>query len=168
MSPPTADPSLVVGRIAGAFGIRGELKCDPTSAGRTLFTPGAELQCTRGEERSNVRIAAVRSHKGRLLIRIDGVDDANAAESYAGAVLSAPRERIALIEGEYLDADLVGCEVVGKDGKGYGSVERVEHYPASDMLLVGGRMVPMVAAIVREIDLSRRRILIDPPAGLLE
>ncbi|HXO17783.1 MAG TPA: ribosome maturation factor RimM [Candidatus Dormibacteraeota bacterium] len=166
MSPPTDD--VAVGRIAGAFGVRGELKCDPTSAGRTVFFAGSELRCTRGGDSSTVRIASVRPHKNRLLICIDGVDGPEAAQDYVGAVLHAARDRVALREGEYLDADLVGCAVYGTDGREHGTVERVEHYPASDMLVVGGRMVPMVAAIVTSIELAERRIVIDPPAGLLD
>jgi 16S rRNA processing protein RimM len=102
-----------------------------------------------------------------LLIRVTGVEDANAAAGYAGALLYAPRAAISLHEGEYLDDDLVGCAVLGTDGKAYGNVDRVEHYPSSDMLVVNGQMVPMVAAIVIKIDLAARCILIDPPAGLL-
>jgi 16S rRNA processing protein RimM len=159
---------LVVGRIAGAFGIRGELKCDPTSAGRTVFSTGVSLRCERGEDNSTVRLASVRAHKGRLLIRIDGVDDAEAAGAYAGALLYAARESVALAEGEYLDADLLGCAVLGKDGAVYGSVDRVEHFPSSDMLVLGDRMIPMVRAIVTEVDVAGRRIIVDPPAGLLD
>lgn len=159
---------LVVGQIAGPFGIRGELKCDPTSAGRIVFSVGATLRCQRSGVSSPVRLTDIRAHKGRLLIRIEGVDDTEAAQEYAGAVLYAPREAVLLGEGEYLDADLVGCAVHGTDGSPYGAVEGVEHYPASDMLVVGGHLVPMVAAIVREIDPARRRIVIDPPAGLFE
>jgi 16S rRNA processing protein RimM len=75
---------------------------------------------------------------------------------------------VPLQDGEYFDEDLVGCAVYGKDKTAYGSVERVEHFPSSDMLVVDGRMVPMVGAIVKEIDVERRRIVIDPPEGLLE
>jgi 16S rRNA processing protein RimM len=110
----------------------------------------------------------VRPHQGRLLISLEGVADAEAAARYTGAQLYAARQEIALAEGEYLDDDLVGCSVCGKDGKLYGLVERVEHYPSSDMLVVAAGMVPMVGAIVLEIDLAHRRIVIDPPAGLLE
>lgn len=99
-------------------------------------------------------------------MRIDGVGDADAAQAYAGAVFYAPRDRIRLEPGEYLDAELVGCRTVGRDGREYGRVEAVEHYPASDMLVVDGTLVPMVAAIVRGIDLERREITLDPPAGL--
>jgi 16S rRNA processing protein RimM len=157
----------VVGRIAGVFGVRGELKCDPTEPGRALIVPQAQLQCARADNRSPIRIESVRPHKGRLLIRIEGVDRA-AAAAYAGALIYAPREAIALAEGEFLDDDLVGCAVLAIDGTACGSVERVEHYPSSDMLVVGGRMIPMVRAIVKEIDLERQRITIDPPAGLMD
>ncbi|MBV8489893.1 MAG: hypothetical protein JO199_05120 [Candidatus Eremiobacteraeota bacterium] len=46
-SPTTPNNEIEVGRIAGAFGVRGELKCDPSNAGRTLFAAGATLQCLR-------------------------------------------------------------------------------------------------------------------------
>lgn len=161
-------PDIAVGRIAGVFGVRGELKCDPSSAGRTLISPGAELRCACGADSRTIRVSDVRPHKERLLLRIDGVNDADAAAAYAGAVLYAPRERIPLANGEFLDDDLVGCSVESAEGTGYGVVERVEHYPSSDMLVVGDRMVPMVRAIVTEIDLPRRRIVIDPPAGLMD
>jgi 16S rRNA processing protein RimM len=163
---PTLANDVPVGRISGVFGVRGELKCDPTTPGRIVFSAGAELRCERGAESSTVRLTGVRPHKDRLLIRIEGVDDADAAQAYAGATLHASRERIELGPGEYLDADLVGCAVVGVDGTDYGVVGAVEHYPASDMLIVGATMVPMVAACVNQVDVVGRRIVIDPPAGL--
>jgi 16S rRNA processing protein RimM len=130
--------------------------------------PGAELRAALDAGSTTIRVASVRPHKGRLLIRIEGVADAAAATAYAGAVLYAPRSHVPLRENEYLDDDLVGCAVYGTDGTRYGTVERVEHYPASDMLVVDGRMVPMVRAIVAEIELDRRRIVVNPPAGLLD
>jgi 16S rRNA processing protein RimM len=102
------------------------------------------------------------------LIFLEGVDDMAAAEAYVGGELYASRARIELAPGEFLDADLVGCEVVGIDGRPYGSVECVEHYPGSDMLVVAGHLVPMVRAIVSTIDPANRRIVIDPPEGLFE
>jgi 16S rRNA processing protein RimM len=158
-----------VGRIAGTFGIRGELKCDPTIPGRIVFSAGVELTCERrGEPSSTVRIESVRPHQERLLIRIAGVGDPDAAKAYAGALLRAPRDWIDLEPGEFLDDDLAGCRVVGVDGRDYGTVGAVEHYPANDMLLVGKTLVPMVAAYVRDIDVEGGRIVIDPPPGLFD
>jgi 16S rRNA processing protein RimM len=150
------------------FGIAGELKCDPTNAGRIVFSTGAELRCEVNGVSRSIRLGSVRTHKGRLLVAFDGIEDADAAKAFAGAVLYAPRERIALAEGEFFDQDLVGCSVFGLRGEAFGDVERVEHYPASDMLVVRGHLVPMVGAIVRSIDTAARRIVIDPPAGLLD
>jgi 16S rRNA processing protein RimM len=165
---PNPASDVAVGRIAGVFGVRGELKCDPTSAGRTVISAGAQLRCRQRDVPSTIRIESARAHKGRLLIRISGVDDAEAAAAYAGAILFASRAEITLQAGEYLDDDLIGCAVYGIGGSAYGRVERVEHFPSSDMLVIEGRMVPMVAAIVTSIDLERRRIVIDPPEGLLD
>jgi 16S rRNA processing protein RimM len=129
---------------------------------------GATLRCERSGDSSTVRIAGVRAHKGRLLLQLEGVGVVEAARGYSGALLYADRRLVPLDRGEYFDQDLVGCTVCGTGGAEYGPVTRIEHYPASDMLIVGEKMIPMVAAIVLEIDLARGRITIDPPAGLLD
>lgn len=160
---------LPVGRIAGIFGIQGELKCDPTSAGRSLFARRESFRAQfPGGESAEVRVASVREHKGRLLIRLDGVQSANDAEAFAGVLLYADASRIVLEPGEYLDRDLAGCELYGENGKALGKVERLEHYPGSDMLIVNGQMVPMVAAFIKSIDIDAKRIVVDLPAGLLD
>ena len=159
---------LPVGRITGLFGVRGELKCDPTSAGRIVFLNGEELRIERNGKSETVRLTTVREHKGRLLITLDGVNDVTAAEKYIGATFYADRDQLDVGEGEFLDIDLVGCVVEDTSGKAYGPVERVEHYPASDMLVVGGRLLPMVKAFVRSIDTSKKRIVVEVPRGLLD
>jgi 16S rRNA processing protein RimM len=169
---------LPVGRIAGLFGIRGELKCDPTRSGRALFLPGAVLRCVlrqaqdgkepqddRGEV---VHIESVREHKGRLLIALDEAQDADEAEAYVGARFYAPREALDVADDEYLDVDLVGCAVAGTDGRDYGKVQRVEHHAGNDMLIVSGRMLPMVKAFIRSIDIGARKIAVEVPPGLLD
>ncbi len=129
---------------------------------------GADLRCEVNGRSQTVRIRTLREHKGRFLITLDGVNDATAAEAYAGATLYADRDRIELEPGEYLDVDLVGCVVRNVDGREYGPVQRVEHYPASDMLVIAGRMLPMVQAFIRSIDIDEKSIIVDIPAGLLD
>ena len=94
-----------------------------------------------------VTLESVREHKGRLLIALEQAQDATAAARFIGATFFAPREALDVEPGEYLDVDLVGCTVLDTNGRPYGSVERVEHYPASDMLVVGGKLLPMVARL---------------------
>ena len=165
--PQPAD-ELPVGRVAGLFGIRGEVKCDPTRAGRMLFSAGETLRAelADGDSRS-LSIEAVREHKGRLLLRFAAIDSPEEAETLTGATLYAPRARIELAPNEYLDADLVGCDLYGSGGLA-GTVERVEHYPASDMLVVRGKMIPLIEQFIKAVDISRKRIDVDLPEGLLE
>ena len=160
---------MPIGRIAGLFGIHGELKCDPTSAGRAVFSAGARLRCERSGESETVTIESVREHKGRLLIALEEAPDATAAQRFVGATFFAPRDALDVEPGEYLDVDLVGCAVVGADGRVYGSVERIEHFPSSDMLVIGGRLLPMVRAFIKQVDVEKKKIVVDDlPAGLLD
>jgi 16S rRNA processing protein RimM len=164
---------LPVGRVAGLFGVRGELKCDPTSSGRALFFPGAVLRLrpagyAQHDTTEAVHIESVREHKGRLLIALDEAPDATQAERFVGATFFAPREALDVGEDEYLDVDLVGCEVRSSAGIRYGEVERVDHFPGNDMLIVGGRMLPMVKAFIRSIDTRAKTIVVDVPKGLLD
>ncbi len=115
-----------------------------------------------------MHLESVREHKGRLLITLHEAPDATSAEKYIGAMFYAPREELDVAEGEYLDVDLIGCEVVSEDGTQYGRVSRVDHYPASDMLIVEGRMLPMVGAFIKSIDTANKSIIVDVPPGLLD
>jgi 16S rRNA processing protein RimM len=167
--PATQKSELPVGRIAGLFGIRGELKCDPTSAGRAVFSAGARLRAELDVGSEVVTIESVREHKGRLLIALEEAPDATSAERFIGATFFASRDALNVEPGEFLDVDLVGCAVVGTDGRSYGTVERIEHYPSSDMLVVNGRLLPMVRAFIKSVDVKKKEIVVDElPEGLLD
>ena len=156
--------------------MHGELKCDPTSAGRALFVPGAVLLlrgsvtlAPQNDGRVAVTLRSVREHKGRLLIALQEAENANTAQRFIGATFVAAREALDVGPGEHLDVDLVGCAVVDAAGRSYGSVERVEHFPASDMLVVAGRLLPMVSAFIKSIDTKKKEIVVhDLPSGLLD
>jgi 16S rRNA processing protein RimM len=154
------------------FGVRGELKCDPTPAGSSLFRNGISLTASGPDAADReVRIARVRQHKNRVLVAFDGIETPEAAEPLVGSILFAARERIELQPDEYLDADLIGCRLIDDDGRVLGTVTAVEHYPASDMLVIGParRLVPLLREFVRAVDLPHRRIAVAAlPPGLLD
>jgi len=157
-----------VGRVAGLFGRAGELKCDPTSAGRPLFNAGAAFRLVAIDGTpQDVIVHSVREHKSRLLLRLCGVESPEEAQVYVGATFFAEADRIQLEPGEYLDRDLAGCALYTEDGIELGIVQSVEHFPSSDMLVVSGRLVPMVSEFIKRIDLRERRIVVSLPEGLL-
>lgn len=165
---PTQQSDRYAGRIAGIFGLKGELKCDPTSAGRTVFSAGATLRCEIENISTTVTIESIREHQGRPLIRLTGVNNATGAERYKAAKFYAPREAFVLDEGEYLDEDLIGCTLIDPHGKHVGTVGALEHYPAQDMLVVGSARIPMVSAFIKAIDTNKKAIHVDLPVGLLD
>jgi len=159
------------GRIVGAFGLAGELKVDASRVGDDALRPGlAVTLCFDDGRTREATIAAVRRHKGRPLVRIDDIADANAAEALGHADLLIARDDAPLHDGEYFDADLVGCRLVDEDGADLGAVVQVAHYPAQDMLVIGPSraLLPLVRAFVARVDVARKQIHVTVPPGLLD
>ena len=165
---PTSDASA--GRVAGVFGLRGELKVAPSRIGEDALRAGLEVRARLrdGAERT-LQIRSLRRHQGRPLVAFDGIDDANAAEPLVGATLTIDRAVVDLASDEYFDDDLVGCALVDAAGATLGHVTAVEHYPAQDVLLLeNAAIVPLVRAFVKNVDVRAKRILVDLPSGLLD
>jgi 16S rRNA processing protein RimM len=144
--------------VGRAHGIRGEVAVTLTTDRVERVAPGSVLWA--GERR--LEVASSRPHQGRFLVHFDGVGDRSAAEALQGAVLSAERLDD---PGALWVHDLVGAEVVGTDGARLGVVAAVEANPASDLLVLdGGGLVPLTFLVSAEPG----RLVVDPPAGLLD
>lgn len=151
---------LEVGRIVKAHGIRGEVIVDLTSnRPDERLAPGSILSSDRGE----LEVKAATPHQGRWIVAFAGIPDRNAAEAHRGTVLSA--EPLEGDDGMLWVHELIGSEVFDLSGRSYGPVEAVEANPASDLLVLSGeRLVPMVFVKTQ----VPGRVVIDPPAGLLD
>lgn len=164
--------SVVIGRIGKPHGVRGEVSVEPrTDEPERRFAAGERL-VVEGTGRTLV-VAAHRWHQGRLLVRFDGMDDRDAAEAARGSVLTALVDVAELPEEEdsYYDRQLVGLRVLAADGSEAGEVTFVVHLPAQDLLEIrtprGTRLVPFVAALVPEVDLSAGTLTLADVEGLL-
>lgn len=144
-----------------------------TDEPETRFAPGAVLLVDTPA--AELVVDRAHWHSGRLLVAFRGVADRNAAEGLRGTLLHVDRADDAMPEedDEYYDSALVGCAVVLVDGTAVGVVDEVVHLPAQDLLAVRTPderdvLVPFVEAIVPAVDVPGRRIVIDPPPGLLD
>jgi 16S rRNA processing protein RimM len=165
---------LVVGRIAKAHGIGGEVSVDVrTDDPGHRFAEGSQLE-TDPAERGPLVVVSSRWHTGRLLVRFDGVADRNAAELLRGTTLVADSATSRTSDDDgYWDHDLVGLRVDDRGGAAIGEVTDVLHPPGSVVLVVrrDGRadaLIPFVSEIVPEVDLVGGRIVVNPPEGLLD
>ena len=165
---------LVVGRIAKAHGVTGEVAVAVrTDAVELRFAPGTTLE-TDPPERGPLTVSRTRWHSGWLLVVFDAVPDRTAAEALRGTLLVADSSTSpAPDDDEFWDHDLEGLAVVTTTGETVGSLSAVLHPPGTDLLAVtrpdGSEvLVPFVKALVPVVDVAAGRIVIDPPDGLLE
>lgn len=167
-----ADTQRVVGRIGKAHGLRGEVAVQVhTDSPEQRFAPGVQLGA--GADRT-LTVETVRPHSGALLVKFAGVADRTAAEALRGRLLTVEATSLPDLDDpeEYYDHQLEGLTAASKEGAVLGTVLEVVHAPASDLLVLdtghGTAMVPFVRAIVPEVDLAGGRVVLDPPAGLLD
>ena len=170
MSPDQPKSEISLGRIAGHFGVRGELKLEPTRAGTDALAPGLAVHVAVNDRRIPATLATVRAHQARYLLAFDGIASRDAASAFIGGTVLVDRDLVPVRDGEYLDADLVGALLVDEAGTELGDVRDVLHYPSQDMLVVGPRraMVPLVREFIKDVDLATKRIRVTLPAGLLD
>jgi 16S rRNA processing protein RimM len=164
----------LVGRIARAHGIRGQVIVNPESDfADERFQPGAELYLERGGSVERIRLTTARFHRDRPVIGIEGVESMNEAEALAGKELRVPVERLAPLPADtFYRHDLIGCRVETTAGQDVGVVDDVEGTVGRSRLIVKGAngeiLIPLASEICRTIDAAGKRIVIDPPEGLLD
>jgi len=165
---------IAVARIARTRGNRGEVLADlhTGSAGRFDDFDDVWLEFDDGRRRISKKLEDVWEHKGRTVLKFEGVDTINDAETLIGCWVTIPEgHAVDLPENTYFNHDLVGCAVIDTDGTPIGTVNRVLDIAGNAQLVVrqGGRehLIPAVKNICVEISIPDKRIVIDPPEGLL-
>lgn len=151
-------------------GLGGEVYVVPISDDPHRFDVGASLLDEQGEE---LLIESARRHNDRLLIKFAGVDDRDTAATMKGPLYVTEDALRALDDDEFWTHDAIGCEVFTVDDPTpVGTVRDLMSGAAQDLLVLdtprGERLVPLVKAIVVEVDVAARRVVLDPPAGLLD
>ncbi len=164
----------LVGRIARAHGIRGEVIVNvETDFPAERFRPGAALYVERRGAIERLTLTTVRFQHERPVVGIAGIGTMTEAEGLAGLELRVPVGELApLPAGTFYRHDLIGCRVETTAGRDVGVVQDVEGTVGRSRLVVRGAagevLIPLTAAICTSVDAVGKRIVIDPPDGLLE
>jgi 16S rRNA processing protein RimM len=164
---------VVVARIGKAHGLRGEVTVQVlTGDADERFVPGATF-VTEPVAEGPLVLRSARDHNGILLLGFVGTDDRTGAEGLRGIKLLADALEDDGDEDAWYERDLVGLKAVTIAGDHVGEVIALQPRAAQDLLvlrLTDGRevLVPFVTAIVPEVDIAGGRVVLDPPAGLLD
>lgn len=166
-----AEP-VTLGVIVGVHGVRGLVRVKSfTEVPEDIAAYGA-LKDGAGK---SYELEVTGRAKGVLLVRIAGIRDRNAAEALKGTELLIDRDRLPDADAdEFYHADLIGLRADQVGGEQLGTVVSVQNFGAGDLLeirLPDSRktvLLPFDETSVPEIDLAGGRLLVDPPAGLLE
>ena len=164
---------FAVGFVHRPHGLAGEVSVEKVAdSGGGLFDAGERLFWIRGQSRRELKIASSRTHGERWLISFEGIRDADSARELAGGALcleNLPEQPSDF----YWSHDVRGFRCEDRAGRRLGDVRDLEETAAGPQLTLeapGGKevLVPFVSPIVVEVDRENRRIVLDPPEGLMD
>lgn len=163
---------ICVGAIAGAYGVRGELRVKSYCAVPEDIENYSPLW---SEDRSRqFHLAILRPIKNGFAARIPEVTTKEEADALRGVALFAERDHLpSLPDDEFYHADLIGLQVYDTGGVLLGTVKTVQNHGADDLLELqfqgssATTFLPFTKAAVPTVDLSAGRIVADPPLGIL-
>lgn len=176
---PRPEDAVEVGLITGAWGVHGWLKVQPYSASAEalfhadcwLLREKRTLPARAGSDHLiEVAVAELRSHGNALVAAFAGVDDRDAAEALAKSTILIPRSAFPPLEsGEYYWVDLIGLDVVNRNGERLGQVADLMPTGSHQVLVVVDRssgqprecLIPFVDVYVDAVDRAARRITVD-------
>jgi len=148
-----------MGRVAGSYGVRGWVKVAPDG--------GAEAGLAAAKEwwigEAAYEVSGARIHGATVVGKLAGIETREQALTLKGSPVAVAREALPdLHDGRYYLADLLGLEVVNEQGEVLGAVTRTYSNGAHDVIETSaGRLIPWVAAVVKQVDLAARRVQVE-------
>jgi len=150
-----------MGRVAGAYGVRGWVKLAPDEGAANGLAGAKEWWI--GEAAFSVDAAKI--HGATVVGKLAGMETREQALALKGKRVAVRRQALPEPgEGRYYLADLIGLEVVNTQGEALGVVRRTYSNAAHDVIEVAGertRLIPWVAAVVKKVDLAGKQVEVD-------
>jgi len=160
---------IPVGRVTRTHGLKGELKFFPADQDDLVVQNDQQIRL--GE--TTFKIKSVRGVKSPFIVKFEGVDSIEAAQSLSGQeVLVAKEDFESLPEGEYYRFEIEGLKAFDDTGKYYGVIEEIIATGSNDVYVVRGDgkewLVPMIDSVVQNIDLEEGKLIFHCVEGLFE
>jgi 16S rRNA processing protein RimM len=164
------DDLLVVGKVVGLHGVKGEIKVLPYSD----YNEEAwrVLSISTGDKENPYEVLHGRLHKRVVLLHLAGINSREDAEPLVGGEISVRRELLEeLPEGEYYWFELTGMEVETDDGRFLGRIDHIFSTGGNDVFEIHGPLgevlIPVIKDVVVNVDRERKRVTVHLLEGLL-
>ncbi len=169
--PLQAEQLVVMGRIVAPYGILGWLKVQPDTETLDSLFDYPDWWLGRGEVWQAYSVETVKIHGNTLLVKLDGIDDRDAAFACKSKQVAVPRAQLPKPdENEYYWSDLIGMQVHNLQDVDFGQVVDVFETGANDVLVIKSsaagskeRLIPFIDQVVLEVDAAKRSIVLDWP-----
>jgi 16S rRNA processing protein RimM len=164
---------VLIGKIVGAHGIRGNCKIISYAESLSVFQPGRKVHVVpRSGQEQDYEINWAKSHSKVDLLSLKGIETRDQAQALIGSELFIEKAQLPNVEeGSYYFFDLIGMEVFEVDGKYLGLLESIIQTGSNDVYVVKHNdneiLIPALETVVREIDLENKRMLVVLPEGLV-
>ncbi len=168
-----SDEFITIGKILKTQGNRGAVRVLPLTDFPDRFEELKKINVSIKGDRLIMNIEEVMLRPKYVIVKFKEINDMNEAEGIKGGILEITRAQLTpLPEGSYYIFDIVGLSVYGSGGERYGIITEVLQTGANDVYIVdtGGKplLIPALRQVVKEIDLSGRRMVVDLPEGLTD
>lgn len=167
-------PDLIaVGVVGRPHGVRGTVRVSPLSDNPERFETldTVTLEFPGGEIRQMQVVRAVRTAE-IVHLTFEGIDDRDEAETLRGAYICIPREMLEPLDDSFYHFELIGCKVITTAKQDVGKVVQIMDLSSNDILVVQNKedevLIPMIESVIKEVDVKRGLIVIEPIDGLLD
>ena len=168
-----AERLVPLGEIVTTHGLDGWVKLNPFNADTTALAAGDEVFLDRPGAQTVYRLQAVKSFKKQFLVKFCAVNNIDDARRLIGAKLSVDEARLGALEpGQYYHYQVVGFEVFDLNGARIGIIASLLSTPGGELYVVQGAdreyLIPAVKEIIDKVDFTEGKVIVNPPAGLLD
>lgn len=159
---------IIVGRIIGPWGLRGDVKIHSLTDIPSRFSPGSILQIGS----RSVKVDRSRSGKNNLIIKLDAVNDRTEAEAIRGLPLTIPKQEIkSLPKGAYYHFQIIGIGVWNDQGEYLGKVSEIIPTGNNDVYVIKNdeneaMLIPAIKSVILNVDTQNEKMRVKVPEGL--
>jgi len=167
------DHAVPLGEIVATHGLDGWLKLNPFNRESTVLAPGLEVRLDKSGHQSVHQIESSKPHKKQFLLKLRDVDTIDAAEPFIGSTLVISDAALDALEpGQYYHYQVIGFAVVDLNGAAIGTIAGTLSTAAGELYRVQGAdkeyLIPAVKEIIEKVDFDERKVIVNPPQGLLD